>query len=170
MCISLTIYEILNNDVIWTFWEVFCCNGFNLHCKVEVWQVLEWNWWHSDLIFLCWNLDHWCIFINLEEFFQTHNFRHFTIDSNWKKERFCILELNFQKPTNFIILLYWRHFNSNFDLGSLFGSDLESDFLKIFISLIASHREDVFVKIIELLVSALGNDSKEERMIGWVLE
>jgi hypothetical protein len=78
--------------------------------------------------------------------------------------------LNFQEPIYFIILLHRWHFDSNLDLSSFFGSDFESNFLKVFVSLIATDREDVFVKVVKLLVGALGDDSQEEGVIGWSFE
>jgi hypothetical protein len=53
--------------------------------------------------------------------------------------------LDFENSVDFVIFLDWRDFDSDFDLCSFFGSDFESDLLEVFISLVGSDREDVFI-------------------------
>lgn len=77
--------------------------------------------------------------------------------------------MDFQKAFDDVVLFNRWDFDSDFDLSFLYFSDFESDFFKIFEPLIASDREDVLIEIVELLISAFGNDSEHKRVVGAVI-
>lgn len=108
------------------------------------------------------NFNHPCILIDFEEFFQTSNFRNLTAYINRKTHWSCVFELNFENSCNFIIFFYRRNFDSNFHLRSFFGSYFESDLFEVLISLVTSHWKNILIKVIELFIVTLGNNSKEE--------
>ncbi len=159
MSIGLTVNKVLYDNIVWSLWKVLCCYCLYLHSEVEVWHVLKWNWRHTNLILLCWNLYHWCVLIYLVKFFQADYLRHFTIYCDRKAQRFGIFKLNLKDSTNFVIFFHRWNFDSNFNLSSFFSSNFKSDLFEILVSLVTSYTEDVLVEVIELLVTALGNNS-----------
>ena len=116
------------------------------------------------MVFLGWDFDHGGVFVDFVEFFEASDFGDFAVDSDGEAERLGVFELDFEHPANFIVFFDGRDFDCDFDLSSFFGPDFEPDFFKVFVSFVTSDREDVFVEIVELLVAALGDDSKEEGM------
>ena len=164
LCVCLTVYKVLYDDVIWSFCEVLSGDGFDLHCKVEVGHVFEGNGRHSDLVFLGWDFDHGGVFVDFVEFFEAGDFWDFAVESDGEAERLGIFELDFEHSIDFIVIFDGRYFDCNLDLSAFFGPDFKPDFLKVFVSFVASDREDVLIKIVELLVAALGDDSEEEGM------
>lgn len=114
------------------------------------------------MILFGWDLNHPCILIDFEEFFEASNLRNLATDADWEAHWSCVLELNLKDSWNFIILFDRRNFNSNLNLGSFFGSNFESDLFEVFISLVTSDWEDVLIEVIKLLIVALGDDSEKE--------
>jgi hypothetical protein len=113
------------------------------------------------------DLDHPCVLIDLEQFLQTSDLRHFTGELNGQTQRFGILQLNLQRPGHLIGLLHGGHLNRHLNLRPLLGPDLKPDLLKVLIPLIAPDRIHVLVEVVELLVVALGYNPEEERVALW---
>jgi len=72
--------------------------------------------------------------------------------------------LYLQESFNCVRLFDRWNFDSDLDLSSLFLSDFESNFLKIFKSLIAANREDILIQIVELGIVAASDDSQHVRV------
>ncbi len=78
-------------------------------------------------------------------------------------------QLNLQKAFNDIVLLNGRYFNSDFDLGFLSLSDLESDFFKVLEPFVTSDRKNVFIQVVEFWIAAFCDDSEHEGIVGPVV-
>lgn len=79
------------------------------------------------------------------------------------------LELNFQQSFNYVVLLNWRNFNRDLHLSLFSFSYLEPHLLKILEPLIASHRKNILIQVIKLLIDALGDDSEHKGVVGAVV-
>ena len=91
------------------------------------------------MVLLCGNLDDLGLLVWLVKIFDANYLRDFTFCIDWETDRKEVLQLHFQKAFNDVIFLDRRDLHCDFDLCSFFLSDFESNFLKVFESLVASH-------------------------------
>lgn len=65
--ICLAIHIILTDNVIGPVGKVFIGYCLHFQSKVKIGHIFERNWWHSNLVLLCWHFDHTAILISFKQ-------------------------------------------------------------------------------------------------------
>lgn len=76
LSVCLAVYEVLGNDIIRLITKTLIWYCLYFQSKIERTEVFEWDWRHTDLIFLRWDFDHWSVFVGFVEVFNTKNLRN----------------------------------------------------------------------------------------------
>lgn len=168
--VGLAIDEVLSYDVVGPATETFVGDGLHFEGEVEIAQIFEGNWWHPDLVLLSWYFDDRSILISLVQILDAKNLGDFALGIDGKRHWRQALKLNLQETFNDIVFPDRWNLDCHFDLGTFSLPDLEANLLEILEPLIAAHRKDVFVKIVELSIIALGDHAQHEGIGSVVLD
>jgi hypothetical protein len=116
------------------------------------------------LVLFCGDFYHWGILIGLVKVLYANDLRDFTLGEDWQADRLQTLKLYLQKPFDGVVFPYRGDLHCNLHLCPLPLANLEPHLLKVLKPLIAPHREDILVEIVEFGIVAFGDHPQHERV------
>lgn len=83
----MAVYEVLRNYVIRPTAKGFVRNGLYLKGKAKITQILEGDWWHTDLVLFSRDFDYWSILIRLIKVFNAEDLRNLALGIDGQRNR-----------------------------------------------------------------------------------